>query len=197
MFGVVILAAGKSSRMGTPKMLLPWGRSSVLGHLIETWAGLEAAQVAVVCSAARPEVEAELARLSFPVENIIINPDPERGMFSSIQCAAQWSGWERGLTHFVVALGDQPHLRSETLQSLLRFAASHPESICQPARAGRPRHPAVLPAGVFRQLAVSDARNLKEFLTGTSVKVALSELNDPGLDLDLDSPADYEKARRL
>ena len=36
-FGVVILAAGASSRMGKPKLVLPWGKTSVLGHLIEQW----------------------------------------------------------------------------------------------------------------------------------------------------------------
>ena len=35
--GVVILAAGRSRRMGKPKLLLPWGETSVLGHLIRQW----------------------------------------------------------------------------------------------------------------------------------------------------------------
>ena len=47
-FGVVILGAGASSRMGRPKLLLPWGDTSIIGHLIEQWRALAAAQIAVV-----------------------------------------------------------------------------------------------------------------------------------------------------
>src|SRR5258708_665729 len=92
--GVIILAAGGSSRMGQPKLLLPWGNSSVLGHLIGLWTELTADQIAVVCSAADTGMEAELEHLRFPRENRIVNPDPGKGMFSSIQCAARWRGWK-------------------------------------------------------------------------------------------------------
>src|SRR5437867_7662013 len=96
--GVVVLAAGASSRMGKPKMLLPWGKTSVLGHLIEQWESEQAAQIAVVCVAADQSIEDELNRLGFPQADRIPNPTPERGMFSSIQCAARWSGWRPNLT---------------------------------------------------------------------------------------------------
>jgi len=46
--GVVILAAGASSRMGQPKMLLPWGKTSIIGHLIEQWQQGRPEQIAVV-----------------------------------------------------------------------------------------------------------------------------------------------------
>src|ERR1035437_2980619 len=52
--GVVILAAGRSARMGKPKLLLPWGGTSVLGHLIEEWRALHAKQIDVVCDAGNP-----------------------------------------------------------------------------------------------------------------------------------------------
>ena len=35
--GVIILAAGASERMGRPKLLLPWGKSTVLAHLLAQW----------------------------------------------------------------------------------------------------------------------------------------------------------------
>src|SRR5689334_16008537 len=92
--GVVILAAGRSSRMGQSKLLLPWDKTSILGHLIQQWQNLGAKQIAVVCSADNPGLAAELARLNFPPSSRIVNPNPERGMFSSVQCAAEWQGWE-------------------------------------------------------------------------------------------------------
>ena len=64
---------------------------------------------------------AELDRLNFPVRDRIENPQPERGMFSSILCAAHWHGWRREIASWAIVLGDQPHLRTETLRVLLEF----------------------------------------------------------------------------
>jgi len=178
-------------------MLLPWGETSVLGHLVEQWRRLGADHVTVVCAAADDTMRDELARLNVPSHDRIINPAPESGMFSSIHCAAQWAGWKPGLTHWVIALGDQPHLRRATLQKLIDFSARHPQSVCQPSRAGRPRHPVVLPAETFRELNDSSDENFKEFLQRPSIQLALCELDDAGLDLDIDHPADYEKAVKL
>src|SRR6267143_6254739 len=111
-FGVIILAAGASSRMGKPKLLLPWGKTSVIGHLIGQWRELGAEQIAVVTAAGDHALGEELDRLAFPTAARIENPAPELGMFSSIQCAARRPGWKMSLTHWALALGDQPHLRT-------------------------------------------------------------------------------------
>jgi molybdenum cofactor cytidylyltransferase len=192
--GVVILAAGRSARMGRPKLLLPWGRTSVLGHLIRQWRALQAKQVAVVCAPRDQALGAELDRLGFPPRDRIINPAPERGMFSSIQCAARWPGWQAELTHWAIVLGDQTHLQRRTLRQALDFSSAHPARVCQPARHGHGRHPVLVPKSFFRQLVGSKARTLKGFLTATPRRVMLCELDDPGLDLDIDRPEDYRRA---
>ena len=195
--GVIILAAGRSTRMGKPKLLLPWGKTSVLGRLIAQWQVLRAKQIAVVCAPGDLAIQAEMDRLGFPALNRIFNPNPQRGMFSSIQCAAQWPAWQAALTHWAIVLGDQPHLRRQTLRRVLDFSAAQPGRVCQPALRGHGRHPVLLPKSVFRQLAASTAATLKAFLTARRRQVALCELDDPGLELDIDRPEDYEKARKL
>jgi len=192
--GAVILAAGRSARMGQPKLLLPWGETTVLGHLIRQWQALGATQTAVVCAAGDVTIRAEMGRLGFPADNGISNPAPERGMFSSIQCAAEWAGWQEGITHWAIVLGDQPHLRIETLRTLLDFGAAHPERVCQPAHGGHRRHPVLLPRGIFPALSTSTAATLKEFLNAQPV--ASCPVDDPGLDVDLDRPEDYRQALR-
>ena len=196
-FGAVLLAAGASARMGKPKMLLPWGNTSVAGRLIEQWRNLQARQIAVVCAANDQAINCELDHLELPQKNRIINPEPERGMFSSIQCAAEWSGWLPTLTHWGIVLGDQPHLRTGTLHALLEFVRANPLKICQPSRTGRPRHPVVLPVAAFRQLRDSSLPNLKAFLQTMIAETALYEMDDSGLDFDIDEPADYERAIQL
>jgi molybdenum cofactor cytidylyltransferase len=192
--GAVLLGAGASTRMGKPKLLLPWGRTSILGHLIEQWRTAQATQIAVVCATDNRAFQAELDRLGFPASDRIYNPAPERGMFSSIACAAQWAGWQAALTHWAIVLGDQPHVRDQTLQQVLNFCAAHPAEICQPARHGHGRHPVLLPRAVFKALAGSRTATLKEFLASAGRQAALCESDDAGLDLDIDRPEDYKQA---
>jgi molybdenum cofactor cytidylyltransferase len=193
--GVVMLAAGRSARMGRPKLLLPWGSTSVLGHLLGQWAALGAHHLVVVCAAGDQGIQSELDRLEVAPDQRVINPAPERGMFSSLQCAARWSGWRSGLTHWALVLGDQPHLRAETLRALLDLAAGHPAEVWQPTRGGHRRHPVIVSAKVFAELAGSAATDLREFLRLKMVAGCPSD--DPGLDLDIDRPEDYQRALAL
>jgi molybdenum cofactor cytidylyltransferase len=193
--GAVILGAGRSVRMGRPKLLLPWGQKSVLGHLLSQWSAAGASQVAIVHAAQDGPILAELDQLGFRARERIENPNTDRGMFSSIVCAAQWVGWDASLTHWAIVLGDQPHLKHGTLLNLIEFAKHRPEKICQPMRNGKHRHPVVMPKTVFQELASSTANSLKEFLL--TREVAGFEWDDPGLDLDMDRPEDYQRAMVL
>jgi len=192
---VTILGAGRSRRMGRPKLLLPWGDTSVVGLLLRQWQSIEPAQIAMVAAVDDRDLASELDRLGFPVDDRIFNPDPDRGMFSSIQCAARWPGWREELSHWVVTLGDQPHLRAETLRALRDFAAAHPDKICRPLRSGRPKHPVLLPRKIFFELQNAEVPDLKTFLTARAAECAGIESTDPGLDLDMDTPEDYERLR--
>jgi len=194
-FGAAILAAGMSSRMGRPKLLLPWGQYSVLEHLVHQWQELRATQLAVVLSSENGPVAQELNRMGFPAAARILNPRAEAGMFSSIQCAADWTGWRTGIGHVAVALGDQPHLRTATLRRLLEFASRHPEEVCQPGQAGKAYHPVLLPWAEFRRMIAAKTPDLRGYLL--SCRVALCDVDDPGLTLDLDTPAEYEAALRM
>ena len=184
----VILAAGASVRMGRPKLLLPWSDKTILAHLIQQWTALGSSQMAVVVEPKSP--------LLVHLANVgqIVNPHPELGMFSSVQCAARWDGWKEDITHFVITLGDQPHVGTGTLQAILNFAEKNSDWICQPARNGRGRHPVILPKHAFAELANAKASNLKEFLGERESRRKIFESGDPALDLDIDTPADYETA---
>jgi len=192
--GVVILAAGASLRMGRAKMLLPLKGKTLLQHGIDLWKQIEPAQLAVVCAAGDLDVAAELDRIEMARANCIVNPNPSRGMFSSIQCAARWVGWNPHLTHWAIALGDQPHIQAATLQALVEFAARNPANICQPAFGGRARHPVIVPQVGWKELAASEDETLRHFLNARSGNVRLLTVDDPGVALDLDKPTDYERA---
>jgi CTP:molybdopterin cytidylyltransferase MocA len=158
---------------------------------------LGASQTGIVCASEADSIHKELDRLNFPASCRIPNPNPDEGMFSSIRCAAQWSGWQPGLTHWAITLGDQPHLRAETLKALLKLSAAQPDKICQPLRLGHLRHPVVLPKRFFLLLKDATALTLKDFLSAFKKQITSCEIDDPGLDLDIDEPSDYKRALAL
>jgi molybdenum cofactor cytidylyltransferase len=196
-FGVIILAAGASRRMGQPKLLLPWGQTTVIDHLVQTWTQLGASQIATVCAIEANPLTAELDRIGLPTANRIVNPTPESGMFSSIQSAANWEGWNPELTHWVITLGDQPHLKVASLQTLLDFGARNLDRICQPMRGERRKHPVLLPKYFFHQLKDSNDGDLKIFLLQHASNLSGFESPDAGLDFDMDTPEDYERVKSL
>lgn len=193
--GVVILGAGASSRMGRPKLLLPWKDTTIVGHLIRQWRELGAGQIAVVHRPNDASLAAELDRLGFPRADRIENPQPERGMFSSILCAASWPGWKDEIATWAIVLGDQPHLRPETLRALLEFHFANADAVCQLEFDGHARHPVLLPRRAFKELKVSQAETLKDFLKRTSVRSVQCSVDEPGLALDMDTPEDYKRAQ--
>jgi molybdenum cofactor cytidylyltransferase len=195
--GVILLAAGASTRMGQPKMLLPWGQTTVIGHLLAQWRRLPAEQIAVVRSPENHDLWAELNRLSFSEADGIVNAAPEAGMFSSIQCAARWPGWKPDISHWVIVLGDQPHLRFSTLNGLIQFAIANPNNVCQPFYDHRPRHPVLLPRPVFERLRSTRETTLKNFLQNSPDGLKLCGIEDPGLAFDMDRPEDYQRAVQL
>lgn len=192
-FGAFILGAGASSRMGQPKLLLPWGSTSIVGHLISVWRSVGATQVAVVCAPPPHPVHGELDRLGFPSDARIINPSPALGMFSSIQSAARWRGWEN-LSHFALALGDQPQISASLILKVLKHAEENSDAICQPSVQKCPKHPVIIPRKMFFELASNTATTLRDFLTGTPVFRSFLEVPDERLNIDLDAPADYKLA---
>jgi len=191
---VVILAAGRSSRMGRPKLLLPWADRTIVEHLIQQWLTVGAAQIAVVVAAHNTRLIDEVQKIGRAF--CIVNPEPDRGMFSSVRCAAEWPHWHPTLTHWVMSLGDQPHLQDTTLRKLTGAVQSEPQLVWQPAYRGR-RHPVVLPKNSFTALRDTAASNLKTFLESSSVARKSIDIDDPGLEIDIDTPEDYGRAKKL
>ena len=191
--GVLLLGAGASSRMGRPKLLMPWRGTTVIGHLLSQWQELGAAQITVVSRANDFGFTAELDRLNFPTANRIENSQPERGMFSSIVCAANWGGWSNAISNWAIVLGDQPHLRTEALRHLLEFSAQNQKAICQPVFGGRTGHPVILPRTIFHELKNSGAATLKDFLKLATTPNVQCPVTDAGLSLDMDTPEDYRR----
>lgn len=194
-FGVVIPAAGASTRMGRCKLLLPWGERMILTHLLEQWRSSGAAQIAPVIDPSNQALREALADAGFSPSDWIENPSPRLGMFSSLQEASRWTGWLPTLTHWVISLGDQPHIQTSTLRLLLDAARKNPTRICQPMLQGRGAHPIMLPAGNFRELAQSDVADLRTYIRTREAFRLRVPVEDRAVSKDLNTPEDYARWR--
>jgi molybdenum cofactor cytidylyltransferase len=181
--------------MGRPKLLLPWGTTTVLGQIVRQWHDLSARQIGVVCAAGDAHIVAEIERLAMPGIHPILSQSAASGMFSSVRSAASWPGWLPGLTHWAIVLGDQPHLKLTTLRQLLDLATEHYDVVCQPQYQGRFAHPVLMPKHVFLQLPQTRHETLKDFLQVQPVLGCACE--DSGVALDIDQPEDYLQALSL
>jgi molybdenum cofactor cytidylyltransferase len=130
MAAAIVPAAGASRRMGRAKLILPWGRSTVAGAVL---AALRDAGVHPVVLVVAPPGEGpqpgELAGAgeAGPAVIVAVNPEPGRGMLSSIQVGLAALGGaaelaRRGET-VLVTPADLPALRAETVRALIAAAA--------------------------------------------------------------------------
>ena len=192
-FGVLILAAGASTRMGRCKLLLPWGDKTILTHLFDQWLHAGAAQIAPVIDPSNQLLREALAHAGFSASDWIENSSPQLEMVSSLRKASRWPSWLPTLTHFAICLGDQPHIQMSTLRLLLDAARKNPTRICQPALHERAGHPIVLPANNFRELAKRAVPNLRAYVrTHEALRLRLP-VEDPGISDDLNTPEDYTR----
>ena len=141
----IILAAGASRRMGSPKALLKIGGRTFLEVPIARHRNLNL-PVWVVSS---EPVYRRLSHLATPGVRHLLNPHPERGPLSSIRIALDRIGSSSG---FLLQPVDHPLVSSQTLAALAECHSGEPSKILIPAFKGRKGHPVVFPAGLYNQL---------------------------------------------
>jgi CTP:molybdopterin cytidylyltransferase MocA len=191
---VAILAAGESRRMGQPKLCLPWGKTTILGHLLSQWREAGAEKLLVVHGPGETPVTRELDRLQIPASDRAATVAFERGMMGSVVTAAGRAAQDRSLTHLVIALGDQPQVRPETLSALLLACERSPGRLVRAVHEGKPGHPLALPAASLPELSTTPAETLRDFLRLKEMPVCDLTIEDSGVLLDVDTPADYARA---
>ena len=113
--GIIILAAGGSSRMGSPKQLLPFRGTTLLRRAAETAIASDCDRVVVVIGNEAREMRRELAGLAV---SIVENPNWPNGISSSIRAGLE-ELVNHGLDGVIVMLCDQPFVTADILNDLL------------------------------------------------------------------------------
>ena len=192
-FGVVILAAGASIRMGTPKQLLPLDGRPLLLRAIDAALASAAWPVVVVLGAHEEKIRPTLARL--PVL-VVENPAWPEGMASSIRVGvAALQQFSRALDAALVALCDQPAFSADIIAQLVATQRATGRSIVAARYAGRHGAPALFHQEHFETLMhLTGEEGARALLNGSPERVAAVDL--PALALDLDTPADYASLKQ-
>ena len=192
MISAILLAAGQSKRMGQPKMLLPWGKSTVIEQVITTFlkAGLE--DVIVVTGGAREPVERILSR--YPVRTVH-NPNyPTGEMLSSIQCALRTMPDQSQAT--LIGLGDQPQIQGEIVRSICEMFRRRKSKLIVPSFELRRGHPWLVARPLWNEiLALEPPDSPRDFLNRHAPDIDYLNVDTDSVLADLDTPEDYQKSR--
>lgn len=187
--GLVILAAGASRRMGSPKQLIEIDGRPLLVRAIEAALAAPVWPVVVVLGANAVAIRPVIGHL--PVL-VVENPAWSEGMAASIrEGVATLRQFSRTLDAAVLALCDQPGFSAATVESLLAAHRATGRGIVAARYAGRLGAPALFAREHFAALtALTGEEGARDLLNADPARVAAVEL--PELARDLDTPADLE-----
>lgn len=186
----IILAAGKSERMGQPKMLLPWENTTVLGKVIETiqHAGIE--DVLVVTGNAHDETKKIIA--GYKVQ-VVHNENFEyEEMLASVQLGLTAQKTDSEAT--LICLGDQPQVEERCVRSVCEAFLKHKSSLVVPSYQMRRGHPWLIAKELWGEVLKMQApETMRDFLNKHSNDIFYVEHDSPSILQDLDTPQDYLK----
>jgi len=181
----LILAAGESRRMGSPKALLEYKGETFLDRLIGLFVRSCSPVIAVV-GAHQERVRAGIRRRGEAL--LVENPDFPLGQLSSMQCGLRAVPAEAEGVLFTLA--DHPAVCAETVAALLLTA---PDALLRiPQYAGRRGHPIWFSRALIAEfLALPGTSSARDVVTSHSDRIANVPVDDPGILADVDDPAAY------
>ena len=189
----LVLAAGKSTRMGRPKPLLrlPDGRPFVVG-VVDAFraAGLDEVVVVVGHEAAR--VTMALAGLERPVR-VVVNDHYESGQLSSLLAGLDEVD-RPGVAAVLVTLVDVPFVSPATVRSVAeRYRATH-APVVRPTHRGRHGHPVCLDRSIWPALRRADPQTgIKPVVRAHASAAGDVPVSDEGAFVDVDTPDEYTR----
>ncbi|MCY3772569.1 MAG: nucleotidyltransferase family protein [Gemmatimonadetes bacterium] len=188
----LVLAAGRSERMGTLKQLLPFGNVTLIEQVIRMLTRSRLAKdVVVVLGHRAMDIVKRISGL--PVR-FAYNPDPEGDMVSSIRCGLAYIHPEQA---FLVALGDQPLVTAGIVNQLIAEYERRPEGMVLPTYDGKLGHPMIVsPAYREEILFESNQGGLKALRDRHADSVRQVPVDTDAVLFDLDYRGDYEEALR-
>ncbi len=183
----IVTAAGSAERFGGRKLLTRIDGDPLLDHTIGALLDGGVSEVIVVVgTAARSELERDVNAMNDARVRPVENPDPSRGMFSSIQEGVRTASGDV----LLVLPGDMPFVKAATVRRVIDEWAKR-RGIVSPRHNGKRGHPVALPLELRDEiLATSPTSNLHEVIRKHLDLRTDLDVDDPGVNRDVDRPED-------
>jgi molybdenum cofactor cytidylyltransferase len=186
----IVLAAGLSSRMGQPKMVLPWGETTVIRKVVSVLESTFVSEIIVVTGGGCKQVESALADSS---ARMILNPyHANMSMVTSLQIGIKALS-EKSVATLVV-LGDQPQVEVQTVRNLLRKFWQTEAEIIVPSYENRRGHPWLVSRKLWPSIINLDIQQtLRSFLDETKDQITYLPVTSDSILKDLDTYEEWLK----
>jgi molybdenum cofactor cytidylyltransferase len=194
----IVLAAGKSTRMGRPKGTLPLGDGDTfVTRIVRTFAAAAIEDVVIVVGHDADAVVEAFSRTDLSA-TFVENADYERGQLSSLLAGLRVVD-RPGVVAALVTLVDVPLVGVSTVRAVVeRYLATH-APVVRPVRGvggGQHGHPVLIDRSLFDSLRHADPRlGAKEVVRAHVSSVGDVHVDDDGAFADIDTPAEYERLR--
>jgi len=188
----IVLAAGKSTRMGRSKALLPLGSGETfLKRVVRTFREAGVEDVVVVLGHEPEEVLAHFAE--GPGARFVLNPEYENGQFSSLLVGLRLID-RPGVAAALVTLVDVPLVDTSTIRAVIGHYRLTGAPVVRPVRGSRHGHPVLIDRSLFDRIRSADPLlGLKPIVRAHASSAGDVELTDEGAFRDIDTPAEYQR----
>jgi molybdenum cofactor cytidylyltransferase len=184
----VVVAAGRSTRMGRNKLLLPFNGRTVIEHIVSVLLECPLAEVLVISGHQHAALSECLS--SWPVR-VVFNADYAEGeMLSSVQAGLRAAAGAAAL----ITLGDLPTLERPVVEQIVAAHQARQGSIIFPSYQMRRGHPFLVDRCHWADiLALGGQRHLRDFFRGVTSGIHYVEVQTPTVLHDMDTPDEYER----
>jgi molybdenum cofactor cytidylyltransferase len=188
MISGILLAAGDSTRMGSPKALLQYKNATFIDTILNN---LQEAGCSPIISILGRSAELICEQTNVHQFQCYRNPDPSRGMLSSLKIAiGKLPSRSDG---FIMALVDHPAVKAETYELLFRKASSKPDRIIIPEYQGHRGHPVYFGKEFFSALLqTADELGARKVIDNYFKQVEYLPVEDSGIMVDIDTFEDFQ-----
>jgi molybdenum cofactor cytidylyltransferase len=184
----IVLAAGKSERMGRPKALLPIRGRTFIENILDAISHTSIEDTIVVVGHHRDEIQ---RNVSLP--SVVFNPDYEQGMITSFQAGIRKLSWDAsGAFLFLV---DHPIVEPATIEAMIMNLA--PNRIVLPTFEGRRGHPVLFAFEILEEiLALPASQGANIVVRKDPARIVEVPVNAPGILVDIDTPEQFERLQQ-
>lgn len=187
--GAIVLAAGESSRMGSPKPLLKINDETFVDRIVAT---LKAAGIKEIVLVLGHNADLIKAGAKLQGVEIVINQDYRKGQFSSLLAGLRLLA-QKPLDGALVWLVDHPAIPSSVIRLMMAEFYLSKKAIIIPKFGGRRGHPVIFGQELFSEiLSLPPEESARAVLRNNADKILEVECDEEAILWDIDSPSDYE-----